>query len=356
MNPISMLARVQKLISLNSKFSYDWNQSQTAKPNLALIPEIESFLREIPDNYTFDDLEHNKIYFQLLYRLSTFYLHYTRDHQKALKSITIAENLNKRLSFLNAEQAASLCNQLAYTYQIKMQQEGHQNDRDKVLAYCKQVIENKQKIQTEAYGKKVAYAKIVVAHTYRDNGEYAVAEKYYKTALAFYQSINAIDEQYIRLKNTLAQTVNAQEDKTEEAGKIFAEVSEYWNKIDHSQNHYAANHFFAYANYCYKNGNYSKAATLLNKVIDIYNRIHTNGHKDYFIFSDLPQLAQTVHGKLPEQEKSSYAALSAYVYHIKNSKRNYFEFWNKYRTPIVVGALVAASAIGIGTAMARQKK
>ncbi len=315
-----MLTRAQKLLSLHSKFDYDWNQSQTAAPNLSLIPEIESFLQEIPDGFIFDDVEHNKAYYQLLYKLSTYYLHYARDHKNALKRLTVAENLHKKLSFLNAEEMASLYNDLAYAYQIKMQKEGHKKDTDIVFGYCNQVIEQEEKVGTKAYGKKAAYAKIVIGHIYRDNGEFGTAERYYRAALTFYESIDSLDEQYIRLKNTLAQVVNAQRDRTREAGEIFEEISEYWSKRDCSRNHYAANHFLAYANYCCKNENYPQAAKLLDKVVGIYNQTHTKDHVDYFVFADLPKLAQAVYEKLPEQEKASYAGLNEYVYNLKHPK------------------------------------
>jgi|GEM_PF-6635166 len=340
---------VTQLLSLSSKFTYDWNQSQTAISNLPLIPKIEQFLETIPTGYTFEKTEHKKIYCRLLYKLSTYYLHYRRDYNNALKRLTTIEDLNKNESLLDAEEMTALFHDLAYAYQIK----GDKNDRPKVLDYCNQVISKETAIKTESYEKKVAYARIVIGHIHRDNDNDEAAEKCYRTALIFYESIDTLDEQYIRLKNTLAQVVSKQ-DKIEEAGKIFSEVSEYWGSKDYNQNHYAANHFFAYADYCFKNKKYPQAAMLINQVIHIYNNTHTDSHKDYFIYSKLPELAQAIYGKLPEQEKI-YTSLNIYINNLKHPSRTWLGFWNEYRGPIVVGSLAVTAAIGVGIAMKMTK-
>lgn len=223
-----------------------------------------------------------------------------------------------------------------------MQKNGHKDNENRVLEYCHLVVKNKEVIITPDYQKKVAYATILIGHIARNNKKFDMTETCYSNALAIYESIEARDEQYIRLKNTLAQVVAQQSGREKDANKIFLEVSEYWNKLDFSRNHYAANHFMAYSKFCAKSGSFDRAAELIEKVIRIYKLRHNGDHKEYFAFSDLPQIAKEIYTNLSKTEQDKHELLNSYVSTLRKPEENTFNLWHRRKEPtstIVIEAI-----------------
>ncbi len=183
---------ITKLEELHAQFTYDWNDSKTTAANHVVVQKIELFLQALSD-YRFHDLLHKKMYCQVLYRLSTYYLHFTRDFQKAIEALTLVEELNLDTPMFSRDELGDLYKDLAYAYQQKMQSEDSSLYEKKVMHYCNKVISQKESISTPCYQRKVAYAEIIIGHLARQKGRWAEAEDCYRSVLKCYEERGLTD-------------------------------------------------------------------------------------------------------------------------------------------------------------------
>lgn len=260
---------LDSIVLYEKKFAFDWTKPETQTPHKAKLPEIATFIKmtKLEDLQKLTAAEREALG-RILYRAGTYYTDISHEPDLAITHLTLAEKM-----LAKKEDKLWAYNHLSYAYEIKFANTHQEAFRDKSNYFSDQVI-----TQVKNDSKTLAFAYNIKGLLESDQKNYGNAEKNFLVAISIYEKIpNGKDDQYARVRNRLASTILAMNDRDNEAITVFQELKLYWQKKGNAdKSPYAARNMLSLGQAYLKMGNIKEAMTELNNAIEIYKKVYGN--------------------------------------------------------------------------------
>jgi len=271
------------LVKAEKDFTFAWDDATTIEPNKNKIDALETMAKKacLASNYTVED---RKALGQLLYKLATYYTHVINTPDVAIPEFEKAQQLLTQETDLIWNKI-----QLAYAYAQKFGLSDNASDKKNALHYAQVIIKKYPHTQN----KEVAFAYYVTALTLNNAKDYAKAQTNYEKALKIYDTLSAQnDDQYLRTKSRLAQTMLDQNNHDAEALAILEQTADNWQARGHlTENPYAAKNLIVLGKAYLKVNKTEPAQDKFNQAIAIYAKLF--GDKSILLIEPYEDLADT---------------------------------------------------------------
>ena len=255
---------IDSLQEYEKKFDFDWNDYSTVSANQTKINAIENFLKTNPDLSKLN-IADKKSLGRILFKLSTYYIHITREIDLAI------DHLNNASKYLkDHEDVNRINNQLAYAHAIKFSLSRKNDDKQKALILSNKVLNQSNNSFEKAFGY------FVRGKIEGDANNFGHAEDNLKKSLQIYAKTSSNKkDQYARAKNLLASTILNINGREREAVKMLEETHQYWVKKGNiEKNIYAARNLVTLGEAYYKIGYIDAAQKEVNAAIPTLEQLY----------------------------------------------------------------------------------